>query len=407
MFLKYAVSQRPILLLTDGHKSHVNIDVIDLCRSNDVILFRLPLHTTHALQPLDVAVFKSLKDAFSKRVRALSFTKKNFIVTKRGFSRVVKRPLEQAFSIPNVKAGFAKSGIYAFNPDAVAKHKLITFSLHESFSSTSDSESSSFYPSSVSESPNPPSQPFLLSQSPSQLSQQTTQTIVPPSLPPPHTVYGTSGALHAEDAVTVASSGTESVCSQSDTVTTSTTQTPVLSPSSVVYAPQVSMRSPIMNPLVMVGLVLEDLSDILSTPPNDSVVTKKRTKRITGARNLTSEEYVEMRREDKRKKIEAEELKEKRKHEREKRKREIEEKKKETQLKKWKREEEKEQQKNGRRKAQANTRRQVRESSSVSDNIPDWHFTSSSSTASDSDTMTGEEPGCNRPQRRSQLPAQF
>ena len=42
-----------------------------------------------------------------------------------------------------------------------------------------------------------------------------------------------------------------------------------------------------------------------------------------------SEEYVEMLR-DKRKKIEAEELKEKRKHEREKRKRELEEKKKET-----------------------------------------------------------------------------
>ena len=109
-------------------------------------------------------------------------------------------------------------------------------------------------------------------------------------------------------------------------MTTSTTQTPVLSPSSVVYAPHASSsrRSPIMNPLVMAGLVPEDLSDILSTPPNDSAVTNKQTKRITGARNLTSEEYVEMLREDKRKKIEAEELKEKRNHEREKRKKEIE-----------------------------------------------------------------------------------
>ena len=312
LFLKYPVSQRPILLLTDGHKSHINIDAIDRCRSNDVILFCY-LHTTHALQPLDVAVFKSLRDVFSKTVRALSFTKKNFIVTKRELSRIVKRPLEQAFSIPNVKAGFAKSVIYPFNPDAVAKHKLIPSSLHGSFSSTSDSESSSLYPYSVSQSPNPPFQPFSLSQSPSQLSQQTTQTIVPPAMPPPHIIYGTSGASHAEDAVTVTSSGTESVCSQTDTVTTSTTQTPVLSPSSVVYAPQVSSsrRSPIMNLLVMAGLVPEDLSDILSTPLNDSAVTKKRTKHITGARNLTSEEYVEMRREDKRKKIEAEELKEK------------------------------------------------------------------------------------------------
>ena len=177
--------------------------------------------------------------------------KNNFIVTKREFSRIVKRPLEQVFSIPNVKAGVAKSVIYPFNPDAVAKHKLIPSSLHGSFSSTSDSESSSLYPS-VLESPNAPSQPFSLSQSPIQLSQETTQTIVLPALPPPHTVCGTSVALHAEDAVTVAS--------QSDTVTTSTTQTPVLSPSSVVYAPHASSsrHSAIVNPLVMAGLVPED-----------------------------------------------------------------------------------------------------------------------------------------------------
>ena len=74
----------------------------------------------------------------------------------------MKRPLEQDFSIPNIKAGFSKSEIYSFNLDAIAKHKLIASYLHGSFFSTSDSESSSLYPS-VSESPNPPSQPFSLS----------------------------------------------------------------------------------------------------------------------------------------------------------------------------------------------------------------------------------------------------
>ena len=192
-------------------------------------------------------------------------------------------------------------------------------------------------------------------------------------------------------------------------MTTSTTQTTVLSPSSVVYAPQVpsSRCSPTMNPPVMAGLVPEDLSDILSTSLKDSAVTKKRTQRVTVVRNLTSDEYVEMLREDKRKKIEAEELKKKRKHETEKRRREIEEKKKETQLKKWKREEEKEQLMNWKCKAQANAWHQVRESSSVSDYITDVYSTSSSSSGSDSDTMTSEEPACNHPQRCSQLPARF
>ena len=111
--------------LTDGHKTYTNIDVIDVCRENDITLFCLPPHMTHALQPLGVAVFKSLKDSFAKAVRALSFTKKNFIVSKREFAHVVKRPLDQAFSITNINSGFAKCRLYPFKPDAVAKKKMI------------------------------------------------------------------------------------------------------------------------------------------------------------------------------------------------------------------------------------------------------------------------------------------
>ena len=68
MFLKYCGSQRPLLLFVDGHNSHVNLDVIDIARDNNVILFYLPPHTIHALQLLDVSVFKSFKSHFSKAV---------------------------------------------------------------------------------------------------------------------------------------------------------------------------------------------------------------------------------------------------------------------------------------------------------------------------------------------------
>lgn len=98
-------------------------------------MISLPPHTTHALQPLDVAVFKSLKDSFAKSVRALSFTKKNLVVSKR---RVVKRPLDQAFCIFNIKSGFSKCGIYPFNPDAVAKNKMKPSSVYGVGSSLSN-----------------------------------------------------------------------------------------------------------------------------------------------------------------------------------------------------------------------------------------------------------------------------
>ena len=70
IFLKFAVPERPLLLLVDGHKSHVTLDLIDSARSNNVIIFASPPHCTHALQPLDVAEFKSLKAHFSRSLRA-------------------------------------------------------------------------------------------------------------------------------------------------------------------------------------------------------------------------------------------------------------------------------------------------------------------------------------------------
>ena len=284
IFLKYAVPECPIILLTDGHKTHVNIGVIDICRENDLTLFCLPPHTTHALQLLDVAVFKSLKDSFAKSVRALSFTKKNFVLTKREFARVVKHPLDHAFSISNIKAGFAKCGIYPFNPNVIAKNKMFPSTVHQVVASTSDS-CSDCPEESVSASPRPPSVTPSSSESPSC-----------PSSPSPSTtiheiVSATSTAVLHTPSVTAADTG--SVSSPITSTVTSGHFSPV-------------------NPLVAAGLVPENLSDILITPPDDAAVTKQRTKRIVGARHLTSNEYFQMLKDDEKKKKEAEELKEKR-----------------------------------------------------------------------------------------------
>lgn len=61
--------QRPTLLLADGHASHTkNLALIEKARENNVILLIFPSHCTHKLQPLDVAVFKSLKLNYDKEV---------------------------------------------------------------------------------------------------------------------------------------------------------------------------------------------------------------------------------------------------------------------------------------------------------------------------------------------------
>jgi hypothetical protein len=50
-------SGKPILLILDGHNSHEKLIMIDLAISHGIIIFCLPPHTTHKLQPLDVGIF--------------------------------------------------------------------------------------------------------------------------------------------------------------------------------------------------------------------------------------------------------------------------------------------------------------------------------------------------------------
>lgn len=50
------------LLILDGHTSHTSADrLLELAANNDFVLFCLPSHSTHFLQPLDRCFFKSLK----------------------------------------------------------------------------------------------------------------------------------------------------------------------------------------------------------------------------------------------------------------------------------------------------------------------------------------------------------
>ena len=65
-FLHHAGSNRPLLLLLDGHTSYYNLEAVEITRNNDVIIFTLVLHTMHKMQPLDTTVFGPLKNSWQE-----------------------------------------------------------------------------------------------------------------------------------------------------------------------------------------------------------------------------------------------------------------------------------------------------------------------------------------------------
>ena len=55
------VEERPLLLIYDGHLSHISIKLIEKAIHEDISLMKLPPHVTDKLQPLDVCGFGPLK----------------------------------------------------------------------------------------------------------------------------------------------------------------------------------------------------------------------------------------------------------------------------------------------------------------------------------------------------------
>ena len=58
--------QKPVLLTYDGHNSHLTYNTVRAAMDHGIIIVCLPPNTSHALQPLDVGVFRSVKSKWKK-----------------------------------------------------------------------------------------------------------------------------------------------------------------------------------------------------------------------------------------------------------------------------------------------------------------------------------------------------
>lgn len=118
-FLKHAVGARPLFLLLDGHSSHYQPDLIRRAKEHDIILFCLPPHTTHGSQPLDVSVFKSLKQNWSEVCHKYIQSNPGRVVTKYQFSELLNSAWTKTMVPSIICSGFRACGVYPFNRNAI------------------------------------------------------------------------------------------------------------------------------------------------------------------------------------------------------------------------------------------------------------------------------------------------
>lgn len=113
-----ATKEDPVLLLLDGHTSHVkSLDVINLAREKSVHILCFPPHCTHRLQPLDVSFMKPLSAYYGEEVKKWLRTNPGRVVTHYQVAGLFCNAFLKAATMLVAINGFRKTGIWPVNPD--------------------------------------------------------------------------------------------------------------------------------------------------------------------------------------------------------------------------------------------------------------------------------------------------
>ena len=118
-FVPIVGSKHPVLLIFDGHSSHVTPKLKTAAQKHLITILKLPAHTSHIFQQLDVACLCSMK---SKREQKLVAWQRQNVEKQSGkkqFARILSCVWDD-FSTENIISGFKNTGIH----DSTIKRKM-------------------------------------------------------------------------------------------------------------------------------------------------------------------------------------------------------------------------------------------------------------------------------------------
>ena len=117
--------QSPVLVMYDGHKSHVSINLIDWAKEENIILFVLPAHTSHILQPMDVGCFGPFESIYNNIAHKYMREHCGISITRNNICSIACKAYTKALSPENLQNSFRKAGICPFNPDIVDRSSFL------------------------------------------------------------------------------------------------------------------------------------------------------------------------------------------------------------------------------------------------------------------------------------------
>jgi hypothetical protein len=106
------------LLLLDQHSAHMSFRILSYAEDNNILLYYLPPHTTHFLQPADVGLFKPIKTSYHRAELAMCADR---MCTIKDIPPLFAAAMRQSCTVENMRSAFMATGVYPFDPRRVVE----------------------------------------------------------------------------------------------------------------------------------------------------------------------------------------------------------------------------------------------------------------------------------------------
>jgi DDE superfamily endonuclease/Tc5 transposase DNA-binding domain/helix-turn-helix, Psq domain len=103
------------MLLMDGHGSHATVDFLYECKQNNVIVVFLPAHTSHILQPLDLACFSPVKRLYKDLLRQAAYIDESIPIKRRKFIVLYAQARQERLTERTIRSGWKAAGLIPFD----------------------------------------------------------------------------------------------------------------------------------------------------------------------------------------------------------------------------------------------------------------------------------------------------
>ena len=110
------VEERPLLVIYDGHLTHVSLELIEKAIEEKITIVKFPPHVTDRLQPLDVCCFGPLKSEWENKLNErMNLLGPRETISKSVFVDVLSDIWHKILSEKNIVAGFRATEIFPLN----------------------------------------------------------------------------------------------------------------------------------------------------------------------------------------------------------------------------------------------------------------------------------------------------